>query len=66
MLDLGDIKEEEDVLRADVHSLTEIHMLAIPLVVPSFFQLAPLHRPRCFDLFLKYDNMVSIDRTKRG
>lgn len=33
MSDLGDIKEDVDLLRAKVRALTKIHILAIPLVV---------------------------------
>lgn len=37
VLDLGDIRKEVDVLRVEIHSLTESHMIAISMVVPPFF-----------------------------
>lgn len=55
MLDLGDIRQKVDVVRKEVHFLTESHMLAIPPVMPLFVQQTPSPEPKYFELFGKDD-----------
>ena len=59
MLDLEDIRDDMGVLRVEAHSLSKIHMLAISLGVPPFFQPSPSLGPRHFDLFMENDRLFS-------
>lgn len=66
MPNLGDIREEVDVLRAEVCYVTKSHMLAISPVVPLFVQLISSPGPRYFNIFMKNNESVSIVGTNRS
>lgn len=63
---LGEIREEVATLRAEIHTLTESSIVAIPQVIPLLIQLAPPYGYRYFDIFMKNKNLILVVRTKRG
>lgn len=63
--DIGDIKDEVDLFRVEVHTLTKSHISSITLVVSLIIQPLPLNVPKHFDLFMEDDMTVLIVRTKK-
>lgn len=53
------------IFRFELQSLTESHILVIPLAILSFTQLLPIPPPLIFDLFAKDDEAPPIG-AKRG
>lgn len=60
------MRDELDILRAEVCYLTESHIAATHLVIPLVVKILPPHIPRYFDFIREEDEVVLIVRAKRG
>lgn len=66
ILNLKHVREEVDILRAEVCSLTKSHMTVIPPIIALVVQTSPLYDPNFFYLFVEDDVTISVVGIKRG